>query len=301
MKRWSIILLRGKTGRLLKIDITEGMKNSFFILLAIFFSAFLYLATQTYKNRRLLKDVVYTSVKRQVYLYRISYMEASLKKYQWTMQSIKAKDYPLRVASRLPQIDKDVWEAGIGGPPPVPVFLESHLNTKINNVKVSVSRVSNEEKIIRSSISQEKKKLREKINLLDHTPSIYPVYGRCSSPFGWRIHPITHKPEFHKGYDIANLSGTPIRATADGIVSFAGIRHGFGNTVEIKHGYGFKTRYAHLRKYIVRRGQPVKKGNIIGYLGSTGFSTGPHLHYEVRVLNQAVNPYNYLDLDSHSY
>ncbi len=301
MRKWSIILLRGKTGRLIKIDITERMRNFMFIFLAVFFSAFLYLAIETYKNKKILKNVIYTSIKRQTYLYKIAYLENSLKRYQNIMQKIKERDYPLRVASHLPQIDKDVWEAGIGGPPPAPVFLESYLNNKINDVKISISRVINEEKIISNSTTQEKKKIREKVNLLNHTPSIYPTYGRCTSPFGWRIHPITHKPEFHKGYDIANLPGTPIRATADGIVSFVGRRNGFGNTVEIKHGYGFKTRYAHLKKYIVRKGQPVKKGDIIGYMGSTGLSTGPHLHYEVRVLNQAVNPYNYLDLDSHSY
>jgi len=301
MRKWSIILSRGRTGRLLGVNINEGLRNTFFIFLVVFSSIFLYLATETYKNRELLKDVVYTSIKRQAYLYRISRLENSLKKYQHVMAEVKERDNLFRVASHLPWIDKDVWKAGIGGSPPAPLFVESFLNNRVNNVKISISRVINEEKIISNSISEERKKIREKINLFAHTPSIYPVYGRCSSPFGWRIHPITHKPEFHKGYDIANLSGTPIRVTADGRVSFVGRRHGFGNTVEVSHGYGFKTRYAHLRKYIVRKGQYVRKGDIIGYMGSTGLSTGPHLHYEVRVLNQAVNPYLYLDSDSHSY
>jgi murein DD-endopeptidase MepM/ murein hydrolase activator NlpD len=133
---------------------------------------------------------------------------------------------------------------------------------------------------------------------LDYTPTIYPlVYkGYITSYFGYRRDPVTGKlGVFHEGLDIGARTGTPIRATAAGIVKIARRKGNYGLLVEIKHGsYGFSTRYAHNSKLLVKEGQEVKKGDIIAYVGSTGKSTGPHLHYEVRLNGKPINPKNYL-------
>ncbi len=114
--------------------------------------------------------------------------------------------------------------------------------------------------------------------------------GAQSSGFGVRFDPFTGRPAFHSGLDFAGGIGTPIYVTAPGVVSFTGERSGYGNTIEVDHGHGFKTRYAHLSAIGVTVGQHVALGERIGAMGSTGRSTGPHLHYEVWVNGRAENP-----------
>lgn len=122
-------------------------------------------------------------------------------------------------------------------------------------------------------------------------PSIWPARGDVSSPYGLRW----NGSDFHPGIDIANDMGTPIMATADGVVTTAGWNDGgYGNMVDIDHGNGIMTRYGHAMQVTVTAGQHVRRGQVIAYMGSTGFSTGPHVHYEVRINGSAVNPASYL-------
>jgi murein DD-endopeptidase MepM/ murein hydrolase activator NlpD len=123
---------------------------------------------------------------------------------------------------------------------------------------------------------------------------IRPVGGYVSCPYGPRIHPITGKQSFHQGVDLASPSGTPIKAAKDGVVTTATYHDIYGNMIIIDHGNGFSTLYAHQTNYIVSPGQRVKQGQVIGYVGSTGWSTGPHLHFEVRINGQHTNPMNYI-------
>lgn len=126
-------------------------------------------------------------------------------------------------------------------------------------------------------------------------PSLTPVNGaRISSGFGMRIHPVRGGRRMHKGIDLAAPTGTPVYATADGIVGLARWGRGYGLYIKIDHGADLETRYAHLSRLAVAAGDRVEKGEVIGYVGSTGWSTGPHLHYEVRVDGVAVNPIHYM-------
>ena len=127
------------------------------------------------------------------------------------------------------------------------------------------------------------------------TPSIYPTFGRISDGWGLRIHPIRNEIEFHQGIDIANQMGTPIYATAAGTVTTTDYDTGYGKRIIIRHAGGYETLYAHMYSYQVRVGDSVTKGQIIGLMGSTGISTGPHLHYEVRTTDGKVNPSGYLN------
>jgi murein DD-endopeptidase MepM/ murein hydrolase activator NlpD len=136
-------------------------------------------------------------------------------------------------------------------------------------------------------------------NLLAATPSIRPADGWITSGFGYRESPFSGKRELHKGLDIANRKGTPIQATADGVVVFAGRRGSLGNLIVIDHGHGLKTRYAHISKALKQSGEYVKRGDIIAQMGSTGRSTGPHLHYEVYLNGVPVNPAKYIPNDTH--
>ena len=134
---------------------------------------------------------------------------------------------------------------------------------------------------------------------LSTTPSILPTEGFISSTFGSRRDPFTNAPDFHEGLDLTNVIGTPVVAPADGVVTFTGQKGNYGNVIEIKHDDEVSTLYGHLNKIEVHVGDHVKRWQEIGLIGNTGHSTGPHLHYEVHVNDQPVNPLPYiLNLDS---
>ena len=136
--------------------------------------------------------------------------------------------------------------------------------------------------------------LEDQTAQLVRTPSIAPTKGWVTSAFGYRTSPFTGNREFHRGVDIAARKGTPIIAPADSQVRFAGQRRHLGNTVILRHGYGVDTVYGHLSEVVVKRGQKVKRGETIALMGTTGRSTGPHLHYQVEVNGVPVNPRNYI-------
>jgi murein DD-endopeptidase MepM/ murein hydrolase activator NlpD len=122
------------------------------------------------------------------------------------------------------------------------------------------------------------------------TPSIWPVVGYLSSMFGNRKDPFTGGPDFHSGLDISANAGSPIRATADGTIESAGYAGNYGNAVVVNHGFGISTRYGHMSRIAARKGQTVKRGDVIGFVGSTGRATSAHLHYEVLLNGQTINP-----------
>ena len=147
-----------------------------------------------------------------------------------------------------------------------------------------------------------------KADMLASLPAIQPVsnkdLSRMASGFGYRIDPIYKTRKFHAGMDFSAKTGTPIYATGDGkILKVRKSKRGYGNHVKIDHGFGYVTLYAHMSKYIVKKGQKVKRGEIIGYVGNTGKSVAPHLHYEVHKDNRKINPVNfyYNDLNPEEY
>ena len=149
--------------------------------------------------------------------------------------------------------------------------------------------------------------VKNKFKLLAAIPAIMPIaikdFNRISAGYGWRIHPLYKTRKFHHGMDFTGKTGTPIYATGDAVVKKVGKQRGYGNTVVLDHGYGYSTLYAHLNGYNVKRGQKVKRGEVIAFLGNTGKSTGPHLHYEVRSKAGHQNPINYYfnDLSADEY
>ncbi|MBT6433393.1 MAG: M23 family metallopeptidase [Deltaproteobacteria bacterium] len=137
--------------------------------------------------------------------------------------------------------------------------------------------------------------LRDTNRLLQNTPALRPTSaGWYTSGFGKRIHPVTGKRVMHKGLDIAGYTGMEILAPADGMVIWQGGRGGYGKTVVLDHGYGVQSHFAHLNNYRVRLGQRVHRGEVIAEMGSTGISTGPHLHYEVRRHGRPLDPRNFI-------
>ena len=188
----------------------------------------------------------------------------------------------------------DAAQNGQGGPYPQAPTIADVRNT-LNNIENKMSGQRNNMQQLKLELQKAIVMKRQQIAISNQTisitPSIWPSQGVVSSPYGLRW----GGSDFHPGIDIANDMGTPIRATADGTVSVAGWNSGgYGNMVDIDHGNGVMTRYGHASYVVVTAGQHVKRGQIIAYMGSTGFSTGPHVHYEVRINGQAVDPSGYL-------
>lgn len=142
-----------------------------------------------------------------------------------------------------------------------------------------------------------KKQLEDLESKLDGLPLGRPHHGRVTSPYGYRRNPFTNRGrEMHSGVDLKGRTGDPVKATATGKVTFAGWKGAYGYVVMVKHKNGYETRYAHLTRTRVKKGQAVEAGDIVGLLGSTGRSTGPHLHYEVLLHNRKLNPSKYFSL-----
>lgn len=165
--------------------------------------------------------------------------------------------------------------------------------TSLNN---SIQKMQDESRERLSSYGEITLYLADRHNNVRATPSIWPTKGRVSSPYGYRIHPIRMRTEYHSGVDIANSAGTPIYATADGVVRHSGWAHGYGMCTVVDHGFGYSTLYGHMSEIIAKEGTAVTRGQIIGRMGSTGTSTGNHLHYEVWTGGVPRNPMKYLQV-----
>jgi murein DD-endopeptidase MepM/ murein hydrolase activator NlpD len=181
----------------------------------------------------------------------------------------------------------DFQADGIGGPDVLDQELSRYL-------RYDLGLLEQKTELLEQRLSDLDGAFKTKTDLLDSTPSILPAHGWLSSGFKYRTDPFTKKKTWHNGLDISCVRGTPIYAPAKGVVSYKGYQGGFGNLLEISHGDGLKTKFAHLDKFNVSKGQRVKRGDLIGYVGSTGRSTAPHLHYEIHKNGKALNPMKYI-------
>lgn len=173
----------------------------------------------------------------------------------------------------------------------LPLRRQDLMVRKMNNFLKQLSGDIRLEEVRQQELLQ---KLRANREALASVPSIWPIEGFITSRFGGRADPFTGRSEQHKGLDISARTGTPIYAPGKGTVIFSGVENGYGNSVLLQHGGGITTRYAHMSRRAVSEGQTVQRGDVIGYVGSTGRSSGPHLHYEVRLNGVNVDPLRYI-------
>ncbi len=194
-------------------------------------------------------------------------------------------------------ISKDVRKAGFGG-------VDSYQSLRHLDQKEIVANTTQRFDIISKQLYIQSKSFDEvadlaktKDQMIKRIPSILPIKSsqiKRIGPFGMRKHPIYGIWKLHEGTDLTARKGTEIHATGDGVIEkIKSSKRGYGNQIVINHGFGYKTRYAHLSKFLVKEGQKVKRGEIIGLVGNTGLSTGPHLHYEVRKNGRAIDPINF--------
>lgn len=168
------------------------------------------------------------------------------------------------------------------------------LQKQYNELDLKISSMTAESLTLEQNLQDQYEHLVDQKAFLSALPTRKPAIGYFTSGFGIRRAPFGGKVKMHEGLDIANHPGTPIKATADGVVTFANTKAGYGQTVILDHGYGLQTWYAHTRKILVKNGQKIHRGDTIALLGNTGRSTGPHCHYEVRVNGIPVDPLSYI-------
>jgi murein DD-endopeptidase MepM/ murein hydrolase activator NlpD len=221
-------------------------------------------------------------------------LQESISKLKGDYTQRVAKEEAIRTIFGLPEIDSEARMLGVGGPIDPDLQSVTVATAAALDVTAGVDELIRVSQFERERYQEVYDLLRERRDRLDHTPSILPVKGHFSRGFGYKDDPFTGFKQFHSGLDIANHLGTPVHATADGRVKVVEVFGGLGKMIAVDHGFGLTSRYAHLSQYNVQVGQTVKRGEVIGYMGNTGYSTGPHLHYEVLKNGKPVNPFKFI-------
>jgi murein DD-endopeptidase MepM/ murein hydrolase activator NlpD len=218
-----------------------------------------------------------------------------------SLDRLTDQDERFRVVAGLNAIDPEVLQVGVGGPglprpedSPLWAY-DEEASQRSFAVTYDVHALERRARLLSESLGEATDSLEAHQDLLESTPSILPSDGLMTSGFSQaRMHPIHHTELPHEGIDVSAPVGTPILAAAKGTVIYSGWRSGYGNTIEIDHGFGYMTRYGHSSKLLVRAGQIIERGTPIAEVGRTGFATNNHVHYEVWVNGRAQNPLNFL-------
>ncbi|UCB52167.1 MAG: M23 family metallopeptidase [Candidatus Zixiibacteriota bacterium] len=292
-EKFSVLLIPHQKGRIREIKISPQVLVLVLVGAALILSSSLFLSisgagrvVDKLKLSRLEKKNTLLQAK-------LDDMNSTISSLQGQMAELIQKEEQVRMVFGLPEVDAQIRELGVGGPMPdksadvgpdiEQLYLaETQLDKLLRQARFEKDNFDG----IYSSLSERKK-------TLDRTPSIRPSAGYLSCGFGVRVDPFTGRRVLHRGVDLAADIGTPVSVTADGVVGKVRRDVGLGKLVEINHGYGYKTVYAHLSRISVKRGQHLTRGQIIGAVGNTGYSTGPHLHYEVHYQGRARNPLKY--------
>lgn len=192
-------------------------------------------------------------------------------------------------------VEKPVDEGeGVGGPDPFEHELNPYLRYDLGLLERKVLTLEEDLDLLEDEY-------RKQSEILEFTPSILPTRGWLSSGMGYRTDPFTNKRAWHNGLDISTPTGTPVYAPASGVVVYKGYNGGFGNLLVVDHGNGIETKYAHLSGFNVSKGQRIKRGDLIAYVGDTGRSTSSHLHYEIHKEGKVLNPMKYIIRDTSRY
>jgi len=297
-KKTTILFLPGGLNKVRKINVSRS------VIVTLFFLAFMiilsagWLITDYRKIKTQIPELNYLKKENRIQKTQIIALSKKINQINQNMVKLQKFEHKLRVMTNLePSKEQDqllaVGGSNISTLKPDYQLEEVHKGLMYQMHK-SLEDLETETALASMSQTELNDFLKAQKSILACTPSIRPTDGWFSSGFGYRISPFTNQREFHKGIDIATRIGTPIIASADGLVVYVGREGNFGKMVAINHGYNLKTRYGHLSKFRIKKGQHVKRGQIIGEVGNTGRCTGPHLHYEVLFNGVPVNPLNYI-------
>ena len=314
-KRYTILISNHKKGRSFSFVISESWVKASMILATCAFILLLFglvdytgLIFKVGRSQQLFAENEALRQQYQSLEGKISNLESALERvhnFTHKIKSIMSVEDQHRLTQLLVQIPKrelaselgagEVSEANAEGTVLENDELAKHEpEEQMFTLSVRIDRALKSAELREQSVLDVWNLVSDRQSLWSATPTIKPAQGWYTSRFGFRIDPFTGRTEYHSGIDIAATPGTPVYAPADGVISYIGYEPGYGRIVSIDHGYGVLIRYGHNSRVYVEMGQRISRGDVIAAVGSTGRSSGPHLHYEVRVEGVPVNPQNYI-------
>ncbi len=301
---YTIIVFPGSTASPKRIQLSKKSAKvaliSLLVVSLFFGGAGIYFINQYLKYQD--DQVVLVSLQRQgkIQKTQIDKFSKQVRSFETEMARLESFEKKLRIITSFENSPKgNQGHLGVGGPYGLSshsftTSLEKETQSMLDRLSGDLGILTSQIKMRQFSFQELDEYLKNQKSLLASTPSIWPTRGWVTSAFGYRKSPFTGLPEKHEGLDIAARLGSEVRSTADGKVILTGRERSYGNMVEIDHGYGVLTRYGHNSKNLVKVGDKVKRGQVIALIGSTGRSTGPHVHYEVLVNGIPVSPRNYI-------
>ncbi len=293
-KKLSFVLIGSSRDKLRQFNISYGLILTVAFIIAFLITSNLILTTNYINSQVTVHETERLQMENDHLLTKYDELRNEVADISKFYGDLVEKEIVIRNIFNLPEISNDERQLGIGGPD----NLSNDQFTKA--MQVAHSTEAEVDALIRLSRFEQTKYsevydiLSDKKDLLNHTPSVRPARGYQIRGFGMKNDPFTGYKRFHWGLDIANKTGTPIYASADGVVKTTGRGEDLGKYIVINHSFGYMTKYGHLGEIKVKRGQKIRRGDIIGLMGSTGYSTGPHLHYEVIKNNKKINPLKYI-------
>ena len=292
-KKFSILFIPHQKGKIVQKNVSFGFILFLVINLAVLLGLNLFLsldattrALDKLKLSRLEKDNHYLEAK-------LGDLNSAISSLKEQMVELIEKEKNVRMVFGLPEVDAEIRELGVGGPMPNQMVNVGPQVEQVDMTESDLEKLLRQARFERENFDYVYSTLSSRKKFLDHTPSIIPTSGYFSCGFGNRIDPFTGIKQPHLGVDLAADMETPVYASAEGVVSSVERDAGLGRVVKINHLYGYLTVYGHLSQIKVKQGQSVKRGEIIGTVGNTGLTTGPHLHYEVYFQGQPQNPLKY--------
>jgi murein DD-endopeptidase MepM/ murein hydrolase activator NlpD len=297
-RRWTILLVPHGSAPSKVLEVSRGLLRFAGTVGVVLFVSALLVGYATVSRRLDLSRTAALEAENERLAREIGDLSGRLEHLSDTIAQISRRDARIRVLANLEPIDPQVQAAGIGGPTTAGVETADASTPGLRraaDVRVDLNALIRRANLLASSFDAAADSLASHKERLAATPSIMPTRGWLTSAFSsMRSHPVLHVARPHEGIDVSAPMGTPIEAPAAGMVRSAGWEAGYGHTVEIDHGYGIMTRFAHASRLLVRQGERVARGEKIALVGNSGLATGPHLHYEVHVNGRAVNPLRYV-------
>jgi murein DD-endopeptidase MepM/ murein hydrolase activator NlpD len=300
-QRWTFLLVPEDERRVRQFSVSAPWLNRFPSLLAAAITGLAAIATIVALEGSARFEVVQLRAERAAVAQEVESIRARVAQMAGSIDVFIEDDGQFRVLAGLNPIDSEIFQVGVGGPGLITPESDPMWDTDpvtaeaVFTASYDLAALERRASLLSQSMRQARESLLANYDLLRATPSIRPAAGWVSSDFSEaRLHPIYHEKLPHVGLDLSAVEGTPILAAANGVVSYAGWRSGYGYTVEVDHGFGIMTRYAHTSTILVEGGQPVSRNEFLAQIGSSGTATASHLHYEIWVDGEAKDPRDYM-------
>ena len=294
-KKYTIIFVPDVTGQFLRYSIPKALVQGAGGLAGVLAIALVYFIYVYHVQKQDLAELASLRQNKAALTTEVQRLSNQAKDIANQLARVEQFDKKLRVITAMEgshsQDNKDKGGPNMDGFSPT---AKDYTQSLLDNLKANQESLQKSVDTQEVSLFELDEFFKDQSSLLAHTPSIWPARGFVTSTFGFRRSPFTNMQEMHEGLDVATQVGSPIVSPANGVVTRSFFHSGYGNMVEIDHGYGVVTRYGHNSRNLVKPGQLVKRGSMIAEVGSTGHSTGPHLHYEILLNGVPVNPDHYI-------